>query len=259
MKKCPYCDQDVAPSTIECRNCWSTLFDIVSNSSWKNKSGSEIQNIQSVQDDTDENRIFVYDNEPEFVIDDGLMSKSLNKNYLSECWEILVFTDQFNVYKLKNDGFISEMEIIEKVEFEENESAIFITGTKKYSWYLIVAFENGKVGKISMESYKTEFNRKRLINAYNNEYKLLYIQHIEEDIDLILLSSIDKVALFNTSKINSVWSKTTKGVQVMKEKHGSKVIKVKTIDEVDLKDPEYYRKEASLNVVGFYLKEGDGI
>jgi DNA gyrase subunit A len=76
---------------------------------------------------------------------------------------------------------------------------------------------------------------------------------------LVVLSSINKVVLFNTSKINPVESRTTKGVQVMKQKDNSMMTKVKKMNQVKLQDPEYYRKDESLNVVGYYLLHGDEI
>ena len=45
----------------------------------------------------------------------------------------------------------------------------------------------------------------------------------------------------------------------MKPKNGSLVIKVRNIDEVSLNDPEYYRKNGQLNIVGYYLKQDDKI
>lgn len=173
--------------------------------------------------------------------------------------EILVFTNQHNVYKVSNRGLTNQTQVITQIEFEAGEKPIYFTGTKNYSGYLIVAFQNGKTGKISMTSFQTEHNRKKLKNAFNNESKLVFIEHIENDIDLVALSSINKVVLFNTSKINPVDSRTTKGVQVMKQKDNSFMTKVKRLNQVKLQDAEYYRKEESLNVVGYYLKQGDEI
>ncbi|MBK0384517.1 AAA family ATPase [Pedobacter sp. SD-b] len=173
--------------------------------------------------------------------------------------EFLVFTSLHNVYKIQNRGFNSKAQVIEQIEFEETEKPIYLTGTKNYNGYLFVAFENGKAGKISFTSYQTEQNRKKLKNAYSNESKLVFIEHIENDIDLVALSSIDKVALFNTSKINPVDSRTSKGVQVMKPKDGSFMKVVKKLNQVKFNDPEYYRKDGGLNIVGYYLKQGDEI
>jgi DNA gyrase subunit A len=110
-----------------------------------------------------------------------------------------------------------------------------------------------------MNGYQTEYNRKKLKNAFNSESELIFIELIEADIDLVTVSSINKVVLFNTSRINPVESRTTKGVQVMKPKDGSTMIKVKRLEHTKLTEPEYYRKSESLNAMGFYLKQGDEI
>ena len=43
----------------------------------------------------------------------------------------------------------------------------------------------------------------------------------------------------------------------MKPKDGSLMTKVKKLNQVKLNDPENYRKDESLNVVGYDLKPGD--
>jgi len=173
--------------------------------------------------------------------------------------EILVFTSHHNVYKVQKREISDKFHALQKIEFEPGEKPIYLTGEKHYSGFLMVAFENGKIGKISMNSFQTDYNRKKLKNAYNNESKLIFIELVEHDIDLVTVSSIKKVVLFNTSHINPVESRTTKGVQVMKRKDGSSMIKVKRMENTNLAEPEYYRKSESLNAIGFYLKPGDEI
>ena len=173
--------------------------------------------------------------------------------------EILVFTSNHNVYKVQKKEIRDKFQALQNIEFEPGEKAIYLTGEKNYSGFLIVAYENGKIGKISMNSFQTEYNRKKLKNAFNSESQLLFIELIEHDIDLVAVSSIKKVILFNTSQINPVESRTTKGVQVMKPKDGSSMIKVKRLEHTKLTEPEYYRKSESLNAVGYYLKQGDEI
>jgi DNA gyrase subunit A len=173
--------------------------------------------------------------------------------------EILVFTSICNVYKVQKKEVIDKFHALQKIDLEPGEKPIYLTGEKRYKGFLIVAFENGKIGKISMESFQTEYARKKLLNAFNSESRLIFIEQIEHDIDLVTMSSIKKVVLFNTSQINAVGSRTTKGVQVMKPKDGSTMIKVIRLENTKLTDPEYYRKSESLNAIGFYLKPGDEI
>jgi DNA gyrase/topoisomerase IV subunit A len=173
--------------------------------------------------------------------------------------EVLVFTSYCNVYKVPKKEIYTIRQALEKTELEPGEKPIYVTGDKNYSGFLIVAFENGKIGKITMSSFSTEYQRKKLRNAFNNESKLIFIERIDNDIDLVTESNIKKVVLFNTSLINPVGSRTTKGVQAMKQKDGSHMMKVKRADHVKLTDPEYYRKNEGLNVVGYYLKKEDEV
>ena len=173
--------------------------------------------------------------------------------------EILVFTSLCNVYKVQKKELMDKFQALQKIDLEPGEKPIYLTGEKRYKGFLIVAFENGKIGKISMEGYQTEYARKKLKNAFSNESRLIFIELIEHDIDLVTMSSIKKVVLFNTSQINAVGSRSTKGVQVMKPKDGSSMIRVKRLENTKLTEPEYYRKSESLNAIGFYLKPGDEI
>lgn len=210
------------------------------------KSGSEkdVNEIQNRDDPKNDSRS---DSKPIKVSDDS------NSN------EILVFTSFNNVYKVQKKEIIDKFQALQKIDLEPGEKPIYLTGEKRYSGFLIVAFENGKIGKISMNSFQTEYARRKLKNAFNSESRLIFIELIEHDIDLVTVSSIKKVVLFNTSQINVVGSRTTKGVQVMKPKDGSSLIKVKRLEQTKLTEPEYYRKSESLNAVGYYLKQGDEI
>jgi len=171
--------------------------------------------------------------------------------------EILVFTSLCNLYKVPRKEILDKVQALQKVDLEPGERPVYLTGEKRYKGFLLVAFENGKMGKISLKSYETEYARKKLKGAFNGESRLIFIELIEHDIDLVAVSSIKKVVLFNTSLINAVESRTTKGVQVMKPKDGSSMIKVCRLENTKLADPEYYRKSDSLNAIGFYLKPGD--
>jgi len=173
--------------------------------------------------------------------------------------EILVFTSLSNVYKVQKKEIIDKLQALQKIDLEPGEKPVYLTGEKKYKGFLVVAFENGKIGKISTDSFQTEYARKKLKNAFNSESKLIFIELIDHDIDLVAVSSIKKIVLFNTSQINPVGSRTTKGVQVMKSKDGSSMIKVKRLENTKLTEPEYYRKSETLNVVGYYLKQEDEI
>ncbi|MFC2114658.1 hypothetical protein ACFLRI_04855 [Bacteroidota bacterium] len=180
-----------------------------------------------------------------------------NKEELFSYPTLLVFTSAGNVCKVQNNNYQDIPRVLMHCDLDPDEQPIYITGTKYYKGYLIVAFDNGKVGKISMDGFKTEFNRKKLKNAFNLDAPLVFIEYFAGDTDLVAVSNIDKIVVFNTNQINAVGSRTTKGVQVMKPKDRSLMVRVKKLSQVNFADPDYYRK--GLNVVGFYLKEGDSL
>ena len=217
-----------------------------------------MNNEEKVNDDDEVNRNDIRENDNTQNIPHS-DSKPIKISDDSNSNDILVFTSFNNVYKVQKKEIIEKFQALQKIDLEPGEKPVYLTGEKKYRGFLIVAFENGKIGKISMDSFQTEYARKKLKNAFNNESRLLFIELIEHDIDLVTLSSIKKVVLFNTAQINPVGSRTTKGVQVMKAKDGSSMIKVKRLEQTKLTEPEYYRKSETLNVVGYYLKQGDEV
>lgn len=177
------------------------------------------------------------------------LSSLFNKN------EFLIFTNQFNVYKNRNKGFTNLQQVMADVELETGEYIIYITGTTDYSGFMLFGFENGKVAKIYMHSYKTLTQRKRLKNAYSNISKLVFIDFAKADIDLALISSINKVIVFNTIQINPKASKGSQGNQIIKLKNNSVIRRIKETNRLIFENIEYYRK--NIPAVGNYLSPQD--
>lgn len=171
--------------------------------------------------------------------------------------EFLVFTSKQNVYKVRNQGFSNTSQVLNLVETEPGERIIYVTGTKDYSEFLLVAFENGKIGKISVDSYRTDWNRKKLINAFNDESPLIFIELFDHDLDLVAVSNINKVLVFNTSQINRVSSKVTKGVNVLKSRDASYMYEVRKTSDVTFASLEYYRK--NIPAMGNFLLPQDSL
>lgn len=230
---------------------------IVSNSNFINKRRTNDKISHSIQYDkcnkeSDHSIVSVSDIENKPTM---LDIKTSNKTNLFNSKEFLVFTNKYNVYKLENSGFQTCREILSKISFDEREQPIYITGTTNYSGFLLTAFENGKIAKTFIESYRTKYNRKKLKNAYNSDCKLVFIEHIEDEIDLIAISTIDKIMLFNTGDINPKSSTKSSGVQVMKQKGNSKLKAIKKINQVEFRNLEYYRK--NIPATGNYLLRHD--
>lgn len=176
--------------------------------------------------------------------------------------DLLLFSNKYTVYKLKlfevEDCKASSLGIYlaNLLELEEGEEIIYITATDEYKGYMIFGFENGKVAKIDLKSYETKTNRKKLANAYSDTSKLIYISHILEDVELVAFSSLNKVLVFDTSKINPKTTRNSQGVQVLKSKNGSTMTGIKALEDTGIKDFDYYRTK-NIPAVGYYLKEED--
>lgn len=176
--------------------------------------------------------------------------------------ELILFSDQYVAYKLKvheiNDCKASSLgEYLENLlELEPDERILYMVSTEDYSGHMLFSFENGKSAKIPLSSYETKTNRKKLANAYYASSPLCDIRFLEEDIELIAFSNIDKVLVFDTSSINPKATRSSAGVQVLKSKKGSFMSKIRQLDEVSFQDIDYYRTK-NIPAVGRYLKEDD--
>lgn len=176
--------------------------------------------------------------------------------------DLLLFSNKQVVYKIR----IYEIEdckasslgeyLTNLLGLEEGEKIVHLVATDDYKGYMIFAFENGKVAKIDLNSYATKTNRKKLANAYSGLSKLIYMQHIVEDEELVAFSSLNKVLIFDTSNINPKSTRDSQGVQVLKEKKGSVMKIIKRLPDVKFKDLDYYRTK-NIPAVGCYLRDED--
>jgi DNA gyrase subunit A len=176
--------------------------------------------------------------------------------------DLLLFSNKHTVYKLHiyniSDCKASTLGeyLSNMLQLDEEERIIFMTATDNYSGWLLFSFENGKCAKITLESYATKTNRKKLANAYSDISPLIDIKYIGEDTDLVTYSNINKALVFNTAAINPKTTRDSQGVQVMRSKKGSRMCSVKTLEESGIKNPDYYRTK-TIPAVGCYLRAED--
>jgi len=139
---------------------------------------------------------------------------------------------------------------------EDGEQIVFATTTTDYKGYIIFAFENGKIAKVTMESYQTKMNRKKLINAYSAKAKLIFADYIPEDRDYVAIRDSDKASLFSTSLISPNQTKSSSGIQVYTLKKNSKVSAIIPLDKFVSGDAEYYRTN-KVPSTGHFLKDDE--
>ncbi|MBE7035361.1 MAG: topoisomerase IV [Ruminococcaceae bacterium] len=176
--------------------------------------------------------------------------------------ELLLFSNKQNCYKLKvydvPDAKASALGeyLPNLLGMEQDEKIIYMTITNKYEGFMLFAFENGKIAKVPVNSYETKTNRKKLANAYYAKSPIADIRFLAHDTELIAMSDINKILVFDTAKIPVKTTRSTQGVQVLTPKKGSILAKVAALDEVAITDFDYYRTR-NLPARGAYLKPED--
>jgi DNA gyrase subunit A len=176
--------------------------------------------------------------------------------------EVLLFSNMHSVYKIKasefQDSKSSQMGVFASnfLSLDKDEKIIYMVATEKFDGFLIFCFENGKMAKIPLESYKTKLNRKKLINAYSNVSALVKIIYLKDDAELVARSSNSKLLIFDSASIPLKSSKSSQGVRVLSLRKGTKVFDVKLVSDCTFIDPNYY-KTKNIPAAGKFLRKED--
>ena len=174
--------------------------------------------------------------------------------------ELVVFTDQCNAYKVKlndvPDGKASQLgEYLPTfLKMEPDEKVVGIAVTKDYSGNMLFCFENGKMTKTPLEGYKTKTNRKKLTNAFASASKIVAVIQLEEEQDLVAISSIDKVMAFNSELVPLKTTRSSQGITVMTLKKSATLKSVITADKFNTENIGYYRAK-KIPSAGCFVKE----
>ena len=176
--------------------------------------------------------------------------------------ELLFFTDCCQVYKAKASDFDDTKAsalgdfVPSVLGFDKDEKPVYMAVTSDYKGYMLFVFENGKVAKVSMESYATKTNRKKLIKAYSNKSPLVSAMYITEDTEVALVSTAGRTLLVNTGAISVKTTKDTAGVNVMTLKKYHTVQSVRLYKEGEFAKPHRYRTK-TLPAAGALLSAED--
>ena len=162
-------------------------------------------------------------------------------------YDLLFFTNASQVYKSRvsdfSEGKASVLGdyVAGKLGYDEGESSVYMVATKDYSGFMLFVFDNGRIAKVPLSSYETKTNRKKLIKAYCDKYKLHSVFYFNEDRDIILKSSSGRMLIVNTGSIPPKASKENGGVAVMTQKKGQRVYTVKLYKAGKLENEHRYR------------------
>lgn len=161
--------------------------------------------------------------------------------------DLLFFTDKCQVYKAKADDFAQTKAsvlgdyVAAKLGFDEGENAVKMVATKDYKGMLLFAFENGKAAKVSLESYATKTNRKKLTGAYSDKSPLVGLLYIPEDEEVLFKASSGNMLLVHTGALALKTTRSTQGVAVLKPKKGHRLFSIERYKEGTFTNPKRYR------------------
>lgn len=160
--------------------------------------------------------------------------------------DLLFFTDKQQVYKMKAHEIEEHKAsslgdyIPNLLKLDSEENIVYVINTKDYEGHMVFGFENGKMSKVSLKSYETKTNRKKLIKAYGDESKLLMAEWINESKHYLLVrkSGLDQYTalIINSDVIPEKTSKNTLGVQIMRMRKDSVIESVRLATEDELAD-----------------------
>ena len=161
--------------------------------------------------------------------------------------DLLFFSNRCQVYKSKTAEFADSKASVlgdyvpSKLEFDENENAIYMVETTDYSGSVVFVFDNGRIARVPLSSYVTKTNRKKLIKAYCDKYTLHTILFVKEDSDILLKSSNGRMLIVNTASIPAKPTKDNGGIAVMTQKKGQRISEVSLYEKGTLESEHRYR------------------
>jgi len=172
--------------------------------------------------------------------------------------EILFFSDQCNVYKMKlydlPDTKASALGdyLPNLLGMEAGENIIYFALAKDYQGYMLYAFENGKVAKVAFNAYATKTNRRKLVNAYSGKSPLVSMHWVPSDEDLYLQRGTDKAMVVNSALIPANTSKQSGGVAVFSLRQKTVLTAMRPAGAGH--DLDYYRMDKIPTAGHFLLK-----
>ena len=155
----------------------------------------------------------------------------------SNTHDLLVFTDQCQVYKCKVSQFEDTKSaqlgsfLATDLEMAADENVIWVIDPEDYKADVLFVFENGRVARVALSGYATKTNRKKLKNAIYGGSRLLFATVLKENRDIALVSSDRRLMSFNTELLKTKTTNSTQGVQAFTTKKGRVVTSVGTAEE----------------------------
>ena len=136
--------------------------------------------------------------------------------------DLLFFTDKGMAYKSKvsefSDTKASTMGdyLPSKLSFDAGERVVAMIVTDDYSGDLVNFFANGKAARVTLSSFVTKTNRRKLVGSLSDKSPLTAMYLIHGNVNFLLRSTLDRAVVFNTALLLPTTTRASVGVQVIK-------------------------------------------
>lgn len=176
--------------------------------------------------------------------------------------ELLVFTDQCQVYKARcsdfDDGKASVLGdyLPTKLGFDEGETVVEVCLPGDYTGNVLFVYENGKVAKVELAAYQTKSNRRKLTGAYSDKSPLKAVFLQKEDVQLVLYSTEGRALIFSTAQLMPKTTRSTQGVSVLTLKRKARLARAALLDESGIVNAARYRTR-TIPAAGALLRDED--
>ncbi len=176
--------------------------------------------------------------------------------------ELLFFTSKAQVYKCRvgdfEDGKASVMGefIWARLGMEEGEVPLYMAITENYKGYMFFVFKNGKAAKVSMESYATKQNRKKLLKAFSDKEPLAYAEYLQEEKELAIKTSAGRMLVISSAQIPIKTTKNTAGVKTINLKKNQKIDEICDATALGIDNLHRYRVR-TLPAMGAIIRNED--
>jgi DNA gyrase subunit A len=176
--------------------------------------------------------------------------------------DLLVFTDRQQVYKARlrdfEDAKASALGTFlpSFLQMDDGESAVCVLDPGDYSGSVMFFFENGKAARVSLASYATKTNRKKLTGAYSDKSPLVEVVRLAEEREIALFSSDGRALVFPTSFLAPKPTRNTQGIQAITLRRNTKLSSVKFLEDTSISNRSRYLAR-SLPAAGAKLDNAD--
>ena len=175
--------------------------------------------------------------------------------------EIIFFTSMQQAYKARLYDFDDSKASVlgdylpAKLGMDERETPLYALLPGDYRGSMVVAFQNGKAARFSLQSFETKTNRRRLSGAYSDKSPAVgFFFPVDDETEITMFSTANRALTFRAGMLDIKATRSTQGVQTMVLRGKHTVTRACRTEDANLLDQARYRCR-SIPSIGALLTE----